>query len=62
MSAEIPSYWDVYFTVSDAERAAEAAVRLGATVLMPSTGTEHGTIAVLSDPTGAVFTVVAASH
>ncbi|MBB4794360.1 VOC family protein [Streptomyces nodosus] len=62
MSAEIPPYWDVYFTVGDAERAVEAAVRLGATVLMPSTGIEHGTIAVLSDPTGAVFTVVAASH
>ncbi|MEV0471948.1 VOC family protein [Streptomyces prunicolor] len=62
MPAEIPPYWDAYFTVADAARTADAAVRLGATALMPATATEHGVIAVLSDPTGAVFTVLAPTH
>ncbi|MGW1530346.1 VOC family protein [Streptomyces sp. NPDC002159] len=62
MPAEIPPYWDVYFSVADVEQAADAAVRLGATVLMPATAAEHGVIAVFSDPTGAVFTVLARTH
>ncbi|MGW7667491.1 VOC family protein [Streptomyces sp. NPDC054775] len=62
MPAEIPPYWDVYFTVADAEQTAEAAVRLGAAVLMPPTASDHGHIAVFADPTGAVFTVLAPSH
>ncbi|WP_234533119.1 VOC family protein [Streptomyces shenzhenensis] len=59
MPAGIPPYWDAYFTVADAARTADAAVRLGATALMPATATDHGVIAVLADPTGAVFTVLA---
>ncbi|WP_194908796.1 VOC family protein [Catenulispora rubra] len=62
MPAEIPPYWDVMFTVADAEQAAGTAVGLGATLLMPATATEHGTIAVLADPAGAVFTVIATDH
>ncbi|MCI3278633.1 VOC family protein [Streptomyces cylindrosporus] len=62
MPAEMPPYWDAYFTVADAARTADAAVRLGATVLMPATATEHGAIAVLADPTGAVFTALAPTH
>ncbi|MFC8247755.1 VOC family protein [Streptomyces chartreusis] len=62
MPTEMPPYWDAYFTVADAAQTAEAAVRVGATVLMPATMTEHGVIAVLSDPTGAVFTVLAPTH
>jgi predicted enzyme related to lactoylglutathione lyase len=52
----------VYFTVADAGKTAGAALRLGATVLMPATPIEHGVIAVLADPTGAVFTVLAPTH
>jgi uncharacterized protein len=62
MPAEIAPYWDVYFTVADAEQTADAALRLGATVLMPATPTEHGAIAVFADPTGAMFTVLAPTH
>lgn len=58
MPTEIPPYWDVYFTVADTAQTADAAVRLGAAVLMPATETEHGAIAVFADPTGAVFSVV----
>ncbi len=62
MPAEIPPYWDVYFSVADAASAAASAADLGGTVLMPPTATGHGTIAVFTDPTGAVFTVLAAGH
>jgi predicted enzyme related to lactoylglutathione lyase len=62
MPTEIAAYWDVYFTVADAGKTAGAALRLGATVLMPATPIEHGVIAVLADPTGAVFTVLAPTH
>jgi predicted enzyme related to lactoylglutathione lyase len=59
MPAEIPPYWDVYFTVADAAATTEAVTRLGGTTLMPATPVGHGTIAVFADPTGAVFTVLA---
>jgi predicted enzyme related to lactoylglutathione lyase len=62
MPTEIAPYWDVYFTVADAEQTASAALRLGATVLMPATATGHGAIAVFADLTGAVFTVLAPTH
>ncbi|WP_329458902.1 VOC family protein [Streptomyces sp. NBC_01497] len=62
MPSELPPYWDVYFTVADAAQTTDAAVRLGATMLMPATATEHGVIAVLSDSVGALLTVLAPSH
>ena len=62
MPAEIPPYWDVYFTVADAGAAAEAVTGLGGTTLMPATSVGHGTIAVFADPTGAVFTVLASAR
>ncbi|WP_327365151.1 VOC family protein [Streptomyces sp. NBC_01217] len=62
MPAEIPPYWDAYFTVADAQQTTDAAVQLGATVLMQATATGHGVIAVLLDPTGAVFTVLTPTH
>ncbi|WP_329134404.1 VOC family protein [Streptomyces sp. NBC_01476] len=61
MPASVPPYWDVYFAVADAADAAEAVTGLGGSVLMPATAMEHGTIAVLTDPAGAVFTVSSAA-
>lgn len=58
MPAEIPPYWDVYFTVADAEAATRAVDSLGGTTLMRPTPIRQGTIAVFADPTGAVFTVM----
>ncbi|MEV6484960.1 VOC family protein [Streptomyces sp. NPDC051576] len=57
MPVEIPPYWDIYFTVGDAEAAITAVTALGGTVLMGATPLAHGTIAVFADPAGAVFTV-----
>ncbi|MEU1417439.1 VOC family protein [Streptomyces sp. NPDC005731] len=59
MPADVPPYWDVYFSVADASEASRTAENLGAALLMPATPTEHGAIAVLVDPVGAVFTVIA---
>ena len=47
-----------YFRVTDCKAAAEKAVQLGARVYMPATLMENvGTIAVLADPQGAVFSL-----
>jgi predicted enzyme related to lactoylglutathione lyase len=62
MPAEIPPYWDVYFTVADADTTVATVTRLGGAVLMPATATGHGTIAVFRDPAGGVFSVKEAAH
>ncbi|GII32908.1 VOC family protein [Planotetraspora mira] len=62
MPAEIPPYWDVYFTVADAAATADTVTRLGGTVLMGVTPVAHGVIAVFTDPAGAVFTVLASGR
>jgi predicted enzyme related to lactoylglutathione lyase len=59
MPAEIPPYWDIYFTVSDVKAAIDTVTALGGAVLMGATPLKHGTIAVFADPVGAVFTVIA---
>ncbi|MEU6340944.1 VOC family protein [Streptomyces sp. NPDC046977] len=59
MPAEIPPYWDAYITVADVAESAARASDAGGTVLMGPTDTGAGGIAVLLDPQGAVFTVVA---
>ncbi len=50
-----PSHWLVYFSVSDAAAAADAAGRLGGQVLAPPFDTPYGQMAGLVDPAGAVF-------
>jgi predicted enzyme related to lactoylglutathione lyase len=52
----IPPHWGLYVTVEDAEAAQARAVSLGATVLAPVFDVmEHGRMAVVQDPAGAVF-------
>lgn len=54
----IPSHWNLYVTVPSADDAAARAVSLGATQLVaPFDVMNHGRMAVLQDPTGAVFQV-----
>lgn len=56
---EIPVYWGVYFTVSDAADSVAKARQLGATVIMePMEAPEVGTFAVLQDPQGGVFNIM----
>jgi uncharacterized protein len=59
MPAEMPPFWGVYFAVEDADATAAAAEKLGGTVHMPPMDIEPGRFAVLGDPVGAVFNVLA---
>ena len=53
-----PPYWGSYVAVEDANDAAAHAKELGATVMLePFDVMEHGRMAVVQDPTGAVFSL-----
>jgi hypothetical protein len=55
-----PPSWLAYIEVPDADAAIEQAVKLGGTVLAPARTVEQvGRFAVLSDPQGAVFAIIA---
>lgn len=54
----VPPHWNTYVSVESADDAAKKAKELGATVIMnPFDVMEAGRMAVLQDPTGAVFCV-----
>jgi predicted enzyme related to lactoylglutathione lyase len=56
--AGVPPHWNMYVSVASADDAASRATSLGATVLAPPFDVMHqGRMAVLQDPTGAVFQV-----
>jgi predicted enzyme related to lactoylglutathione lyase len=57
--AEVPPHWMVYFAVEDADAAVDRAQELGGRVAVPPTDTPAGRFAVLNDPQGAVFSVIA---
>ena len=59
MPAEVPPHWGVYFAVADTDNAAERVAELGGTVVVPPTDIEPGRFAVVTDPTGAVFNIIA---
>ncbi|HEY2723263.1 MAG TPA: VOC family protein [Pseudonocardiaceae bacterium] len=57
--ADLPSHWMVYFGVEDTDAAAARAEQLGGTVAGPPTDIPPGRFAVLSDPQGAMFSIIA---
>jgi len=59
LPAEVPPHWAVYFAVADADAAAARVAELGGSVMMPPMDIEPGRFAVVADPTGAVFNVIA---
>jgi predicted enzyme related to lactoylglutathione lyase len=59
MPAEVPAFWGVYFTVVDTDATVEQVVRLGGQIVQPATDIEPGRFAVVTDPTGAMFNVMA---
>jgi predicted enzyme related to lactoylglutathione lyase len=54
----MPAVWGVYFAVDDCDKAAETAAAKGGTVMQPPTDIPPGRMAVLVDPTGAIFNVI----
>lgn len=57
--AEVPPHWMVYFAVEDCDTAAAQVAELGGEVCVPPTDIPPGRFAVVSDPTGATFTIIA---
>jgi predicted enzyme related to lactoylglutathione lyase len=54
----VPPHWNVYVTVDDAEQAAKRAESAGGTIIAPSFDVMGlGNMAVVADPTGAIFCV-----
>ncbi len=53
----VPTHWLTYFAVADAQATADRCAAAGGTVVMPPFDTPVGTMAVLLDPTGAIFAV-----
>jgi predicted enzyme related to lactoylglutathione lyase len=53
---EVQPFWLTHFAVADASLAAEQAARLGGTVLLaPDAGLRGGTLAIVTDPAGAIL-------
>jgi predicted enzyme related to lactoylglutathione lyase len=59
MPPDTPSFWGVYFAVADTDASVAKAQELGATVVMPAADIEPGRFAVLADPVGAMFNILA---
>ena len=54
----VPSHWNIYISVENADATAARAAELGATVLAPPFDVmTFGRMAVIQDPTGAVFCI-----
>jgi len=61
MPAAVPPFWGVYFAVADADAALAKANELGGSTMMGPMDIEPGRFAVLVDPAGALFNVIALS-
>ena len=57
--AEVPPYWLAYFGTADCDATVAEATGLGATLLAGPMDVPSGRFAVLADPAGAVFGVIA---
>jgi uncharacterized protein len=55
----VPAHWAVYLRVADTDAAAKTTQELGGSLLMPAEDTPYGRIAMVADPTGAQFRLVA---
>jgi predicted enzyme related to lactoylglutathione lyase len=56
-----PSHWMAYFSVADTDRTVRAVVRGGGSLIRPAFDIAAGRMAVLQDPQGGRFSVIAAS-
>jgi uncharacterized protein len=59
MPAEIPSQWGVYFAVDDIDAAVARIRELGGALYVGPMDIEPGRMAVVADPAGAIFNVLA---
>jgi predicted enzyme related to lactoylglutathione lyase len=59
---EVPAHWLTWFVVEDCEATVTAAAELGGTVIRPAEASGMGVSAVVSDPFGATFGMIAANQ
>lgn len=59
MPAEVPNHWLVYFAVDDVAATHDAAVAAGGASIMAATSFPGGTFAVVADPLGGTFGLIA---
>jgi uncharacterized protein len=59
MPAEVPPHWGVYFSVQDVDHAIERVQDLGGALVVGPMEVEPGRMAVVTDPGGATFNVIA---
>ncbi len=59
MPAEVPPHWGVYFAVTDTDATVARVTELGGAAIMPPFDIAQGRVAVLADPHGATFNVIA---
>jgi predicted enzyme related to lactoylglutathione lyase len=60
---DIPAHWMIYFAVADCDAMAEKATSLGAQVCVPPTDIPNvGRFSVITDPQGAVFSIMQSSN
>ncbi|MET1086029.1 MAG: VOC family protein [Arthrobacter sp.] len=60
LAGDIPSHWQVYFSVEDTDAAVERAKSMGATLVEEPADSDFGRVAQLADPTGAAFKIISA--
>jgi hypothetical protein len=53
--AEVPSYWQIYFSVADVDAAHTTALELGATPILEPQDFPGGRFSIVTDPQGASF-------
>lgn len=56
---ELPAHWGVYFTVADTDASIAKLTELGGSLVVPAMDTPAGRLAVVQDPSGAAFTIIA---
>ncbi|MGW6913267.1 VOC family protein [Kitasatospora sp. NPDC054939] len=59
LPAGTPSHWMTYFSVDDTDSVVDALVKAGGSVVQPPFDMQSGRMAVVRDPQGAVFAVIA---
>jgi predicted enzyme related to lactoylglutathione lyase len=55
----VPSNWQIYFNVANTDDSVAVIEKLGGSVIQPAEDTPHGRMALVADPTGATFKIVA---
>jgi len=59
MPDEVPAHWLTWFNVDDTDATAARVTELGGTVVQPPRDSPEGRIAIVTDPAGATFAIIA---